>query len=109
MSLVNNSDTNGFSFLSKPINKKNVALSLEDHKDDFIITFDGGIIAVRESLVKPLRDRATKLVIGYEKLSEKFKIDSIENLFLICACYVVESEIASSEESVEDSEEDCQE
>jgi len=86
-----------FAYLSRAINKSRIKFDIEPYKDSFIMTFDGLIVAIERSLTKQYMDRVLQNKLGYSKEDSVVKVDSIENLTLICAYLVYEEDINSAE------------
>ena len=86
-----------FAYLSRAINKSRIKFDIEPYKDSFIMTFDGSIVAIERSLTKQYMDRVLQNKLGYSKEDSVVKVDSIENLTLICAYLVYEEDINSAE------------
>ncbi len=83
-----------YSYLSNPINKKNLSFQIEDGDDNFLVMFDGSIVAIKTELVKPLRERVLANYLGYKKDDEKVKLDSMENLILVSAYLCIQEELS---------------
>lgn len=86
-----------FAYLSRAINKSRIKFDMEPYKDSFLMTFDGSIVAIERSLTTPYMDRVLQNKLGYSKEDNVVKLDSIENMTLVCSYLAYEEDIASSE------------
>jgi hypothetical protein len=83
-----------YSYLSSPISKKIVEFDIANENGEFLIMFDGSIVAIKTELISHLRERVVSNYLGYSKDDAKgIKLDNMDNLTLACAYRALASEL----------------